>query len=233
MGDNLVEGSETVEFTLNANPAYSLGTLASATVTVADSGGGAASYSVGGSVSGLTGAIVLQNNGGDNLTVAASGVFTFVTPIVNGNSYRVTVLTQPAGQNCSVAGGTGFIAAANITTVAITCAVGRFSATGNMATARHYHTATLLLNGQVLKVLGYCDSVDDSNYNKELAMRRVNSMVEFFNKSNIKVSDKVALKAIGKDFKYSKNQSENRKVEVFYNLIKEKNANAKNAPNNT
>lgn len=82
---------------------------------------------------------------------------------------------------------------------------------------------------EITKVLGYCDSVDDSNYNKELAMRRVNSMVEFFNKSNIKVSDKVALKAIGKDFKYSKNQSENRKVEVFYNLIKEKNANAKNA----
>ena len=158
MGDNLVEGSETVEFTLNANPAYSLGTLASATVTVADSGGGAASYSVGGSVSGLTGAIVLQNNGGDNLTVAASGVFTFVTPIVNGNSYRVTVLTQPAGQNCSVAGGTGFIAAANITTVAITCAVGRFSATGNMATARHYHTATLLLNGQVLVTGGVSGS---------------------------------------------------------------------------
>ena len=82
---------------------------------------------------------------------------------------------------------------------------------------------------EITKVLGYCDSVDDSNYNRELAMRRVNSMVEFFNKSNIKVSDKVALKAIGKDFKYSKNQSENRKVEVFYNLIKEKNANAKNA----
>lgn len=82
---------------------------------------------------------------------------------------------------------------------------------------------------EITKVLGYCDSVDDSNYNRELAMRRVNSMVEFFNKSNIKVSDKVVLKAIGKDFKYSKNQSENRKVEVFYNLIKEKNANAKNA----
>ena len=82
---------------------------------------------------------------------------------------------------------------------------------------------------EITKVLGYCDSVDDSNYNKELAMRRVNSMVEFFNKSNIKVSDKVTLKAIGKDFKYSKNQSENRKVEVFYNLIKEENTGSKNA----
>ncbi len=81
---------------------------------------------------------------------------------------------------------------------------------------------------EITKVLGYCDSVDDSKYNKDLAMRRVNSMVEFFNKSNIKVSDKVALKSFGEDFKYSKNQSENRKVEVFYNLIKEKNTDAKN-----
>jgi outer membrane protein OmpA-like peptidoglycan-associated protein len=81
---------------------------------------------------------------------------------------------------------------------------------------------------EITKVLGYCDSVDDGNYNKELAMRRVNSMVEFFKKSNIKVSNKVVLKSFGEDFKYSKNLSENRKVEVFYNLTKDKNADAKN-----
>lgn len=81
---------------------------------------------------------------------------------------------------------------------------------------------------EITKVLGYCDSVDDSKYNKELAMRRVNSMVDFFNKNSIKVSDKVALKSFGEDFKYSKNQSENRKVEVFYNLIKDKKEEEKN-----
>ncbi|QBZ97778.1 OmpA family protein [Flavobacterium sangjuense] len=81
---------------------------------------------------------------------------------------------------------------------------------------------------EITKVLGYCDSVDDSKYNKDLAMRRVNSIVEFLTKNNIKVSDKVALKSFGEDFKYSKNQSENRKVEVFYNLIKEKNTETKN-----
>ncbi|MCF6130489.1 OmpA family protein [Flavobacterium sp. AS60] len=83
-------------------------------------------------------------------------------------------------------------------------------------------------SAEIIKVLGYTDSVDDSKYNKDLAMRRVNSMVEFFNKNSIKVSDKVALKSFGEDFKYSKNQSENRKVEVFYNLIKEKNPDTKN-----
>ena len=36
-------------------------------------------YSVGGRVSGLSGTVVLQDNGGDNLTVTANGSFTFAT----------------------------------------------------------------------------------------------------------------------------------------------------------
>jgi outer membrane protein OmpA-like peptidoglycan-associated protein len=52
-------------------------------------------------------------------------------------------------------------------------------------------------------------------------------MIAFLNKNSIKIADKVELKSFGKDFKFSKNQSENRKVEVFYNLIATKNADAK------
>ena len=81
-------------------------------------------------------------------------------------------------------------------------------------------------DSEVTKILGFCDSVDDSQYNKDLAMRRVNSIVELFSKNKVVLADNVELKAFGKDFSYSKNQSENRKVEVFYTLInavKEKN----------
>ena len=84
-------------------------------------------------------------------------------------------------------------------------------------------------SAEVTGILGYCDSVDDSKYNKDLALRRVNAMLEILNKKNIKIADKVELKSIGKDFKFSKNQSENRKVEVFYNLITVKNTDIKNA----
>ena len=38
------------------------------------SGGNAASYTVGGTVSGLSGTVVLQDNGGDNLSVTANGI---------------------------------------------------------------------------------------------------------------------------------------------------------------
>lgn len=78
-------------------------------------------------------------------------------------------------------------------------------------------------SSEITRILGYCDSIDDSEYNKDLAKRRINTMVTIFTKNNIKIADKIELKAFGKDFKYSKNQSDNRKVEVFYNLIKDNN----------
>lgn len=81
-----------------------------------------ATYSIGGSVTGLTGTgLVLQDNGGDNLSVTANGTFTFATKINSGASYKVTVMTQPVGQTCTVASGTG-TASANVTTVAVSCA---------------------------------------------------------------------------------------------------------------
>jgi Putative esterase len=80
-----------------------------------------ATYSVGGTVSGLTGTVVLQDNGGDNLSVAANGSFTFPTKLASGAAYAVTVLTQPSGQACAVSGGTGTVGTANVTGVAVTC----------------------------------------------------------------------------------------------------------------
>jgi outer membrane protein OmpA-like peptidoglycan-associated protein len=74
-------------------------------------------------------------------------------------------------------------------------------------------------NIEVTRVLGYCDSVDDSKYNKDLAMRRVNTMVDFFKSNGVKIIDSVELKSFGKDFNYSKIQGENRMVEVFYSII--------------
>ena len=78
-------------------------------------------YTVGGSISGLTGTVTLQNNGGDNLVSSTNGGFTFATALPGGSTYAVTVLAQPAGQTCSVTSGSGTIATANVTDVAVTC----------------------------------------------------------------------------------------------------------------
>ena len=80
-------------------------------------------YSVGGTVSGLTGTgLALQNNGGDTLAVAAAATaFTFSTAQAEGSDYAVTVSSQPTGQTCTVTNGSGAIAAADVTDVAVDC----------------------------------------------------------------------------------------------------------------
>ena len=98
------------------------GTIGSANITnVAVTCTAATTYSVGGTASGLTSTVVLQDNGGDNLSVGASGAFTFATALATGSAYNVTVKTNPAGQTCSVANGSGTVGSANITNVAVTC----------------------------------------------------------------------------------------------------------------
>ena len=99
-------------------------------------GGSPATYSVGGAVTGLTGSgLVLQNNGGNNLAVAAPGAFSFSAMLASGLTYGVTVLTQPINptQVCNVAGGSGTIPNANVTTVAVSCTTSTFTVGGTVS----------------------------------------------------------------------------------------------------
>jgi hypothetical protein len=84
----------------------------------------AASYTVGGTVTGLSGAtVVLQNNGTDDLSLSVDGPFTFATALADGSAYAVTVLMQPAPTLlCTVASGSGTIAGADVADVTVTCA---------------------------------------------------------------------------------------------------------------
>ena len=79
-------------------------------------------YSVGGTVSGLSGTLVLQNNLTESLTISANGAFTFTTLVAVNSNYSVTVLTQPTSQTCTVSNGTGSILNTNIVNVNVTCA---------------------------------------------------------------------------------------------------------------
>src|SRR3974390_1276683 len=83
-----------------------------------------ASYAVGGTVSGLVGTgLVLQNNSGNSLSVAANGTFTFTTHITSGSGYQVTVSAQPSSpaQVCTVTNGSGTVSNAAITNVTVVC----------------------------------------------------------------------------------------------------------------
>lgn len=78
-------------------------------------------YKVGGAVSGLSGTVVLQNNGTDDLSVNSDGAFAFSTPLAQGASYDITVLTQPAEQTCAVADGSGTMGGADLSNISVSC----------------------------------------------------------------------------------------------------------------
>jgi hypothetical protein len=141
-GDNLTvagDGTFTFGTAIAASSGYSVSVLTqpsnpTQTCSVANGSGTASAnvtnvsvtcstttFTIGGSLSGLTsGTVVLQNNGGDNLSVAANGTFAFATPVASGSTYSVTVKTQPTKQFCSVSNGSG-TANAKVTNVQVSC----------------------------------------------------------------------------------------------------------------
>jgi 6-phosphogluconolactonase (cycloisomerase 2 family) len=83
-------------------------------------GGGSVSYTLGGSISTLTGSGLLLASNGETLSVAPSATsFTFTNAL--SGSYNVTIAAQPDGQTCTVANGSGTAAGASVTSVAVSC----------------------------------------------------------------------------------------------------------------
>jgi hypothetical protein len=78
-------------------------------------------YTLGGTIVGLLGTVVLTTNNGDLLTLKSNGFFTFATPVAQGANYGVTIATQPTNQVCSVANGSGTIGEDNVTNVSVNC----------------------------------------------------------------------------------------------------------------
>jgi hypothetical protein len=107
-------------------------------------------YTIGGTISGLSGSgLVLQNNGGNNLTVASGATsFTFSNPIPAGSTYNVTVLTQPSNpaQTCVVTNGSG-TANGNVTNVQVTCTTYTASATLTPSSAHQGSSETIVITG--------------------------------------------------------------------------------------
>ncbi len=77
-------------------------------------------YSVGGTVTGLSGSLKLRNNGGDEVTLTANGAYSFATNIMSGSAYQVVVHDEPANQDCTVSSGTGIISS-HVANVNVNC----------------------------------------------------------------------------------------------------------------
>lgn len=135
--------------TQTCSVAKGTGTIAGSDVTNVEVTCSTTAFTVGGTLTGITGgSAVLQNNGGDDLTVSAAGAFTFSSKVASGGAYAVTVKTQPSAppQTCTVSTGTGTVATANVTSVQIACAPAKFEI-GGMVSGLGGGTVVLQNNG--------------------------------------------------------------------------------------
>ncbi|HMV76688.1 MAG TPA: hypothetical protein PKN56_12450 [Leptospiraceae bacterium] len=119
--------------------------ISSVKVTCANS----ASFKIGGTVSNLSGTLILSNNGSDSLTLNTSGSYVFTSPVLSGNSYSVSVQSQPTSQNCVIQNAQGTVGSSDISNIDITC-------TGNANGALSSGTIinTLVLTGGVTTFTG-------------------------------------------------------------------------------
>jgi 6-phosphogluconolactonase (cycloisomerase 2 family) len=93
------------------------------------------SFTLGGTVAGVSGTLTLQVNGGNSFTVTANGPFTFPIALASGTAYTVTAQPQSGipVQTCAVDNGSGIVGAANINNLAITCAINSFAVDGTIS----------------------------------------------------------------------------------------------------
>lgn len=90
-------------------------------------------YEVGVNVSGLSGALSVQNNAAETLNFSSSGFIKFTTIQPTGSNYAITITSQPVGTVCSFDNPSlsfGTVATTNVT-VFITCVTG-YIVSGNL-----------------------------------------------------------------------------------------------------
>jgi hypothetical protein len=108
-------------------------------------GGGTTTYTIGGTISGLTTGGLMLAVGSQTVSPAANATsFTFPTAEPSGTSYAVTVSTQPSGQTCAVSSGSGTVASVNVSSVQVSCAANNMSGTAATGSAIAAATVTLV-----------------------------------------------------------------------------------------
>lgn len=92
-------------------------------------------FTVGGTVSGLTGSGLVLSLDNQKVTINANGPFVFTRPLASGSQFHVTLTAQPvpAGQTCAVTNSSGTIGNANVSGVVVECVASRFTLGGSVS----------------------------------------------------------------------------------------------------
>lgn len=108
--------------------------------------GGKASFTVGGTISGLNNPGLVLQNGNDTVTVAAGATsFRFNNGIDYGTEYNVTIKTQPEHMTCSVINPIGSAGRTTVIDVGISCQQNTYRLGGSVVNLQG--DGLLLVNG--------------------------------------------------------------------------------------
>lgn len=89
-------------------------------------------YTIGGTVKGLVGTLVLQNNKEDDLTLNIDAPFTFSSALPKNAAYDVTIAAKPEQQDCTISNEKGIISEAKVTNITVFCwSIGALDTTFN------------------------------------------------------------------------------------------------------
>ncbi len=80
--------------------------------------------------------------------------------------------------------------------------------------------ATENTDAVVTELRGFCDSTDVNTYNKELASRRIGTVLKMLENSGITLADNLQIKPLGEDFELSPDAAKNRRVDIFFKKSK-------------
>ncbi len=108
------------------------------------------SYSLSGSISGLTASGLKLKNGSEILTISSGATtFAFNSSVAYGGAYAVTIDTQPVGVSCSLSNSSGTMGAANVTAVQVSCSANSYSVNANVTGLMANQTLSIYYSNNV------------------------------------------------------------------------------------
>jgi uncharacterized repeat protein (TIGR03803 family) len=110
---------------LTCSVSHGTGTMGAGPVTNIGVACAATTYTIGGTISGLSAGGLVLGNGTDSLSVAANAsTFTMPIALADGASFSVAVASTPAAIACSLQNGSGVVSGSNVTNISISCSAG-------------------------------------------------------------------------------------------------------------
>ena len=115
---------------------------------------GNSGYTVSGTVKGLQGSLIIQNNSKDDLTIDQDGNFSFKTTLADKEKFNIQVDTEPCAQRCEIKSGIGTIDGKNVDNIEINCLAKTWTESENFLKTLAFPVTNVLISKAVMNRKG-------------------------------------------------------------------------------